>query len=117
MVVERVEPVTAVQFSQWRDRWVQLVSRSPDAFLEVDGSGVVIEWNPRAEEMFGWGREEVVGRPVGETLMPKGLTPSPFLPSAVTGEDHRVRPEPGIAEGDRQRFELVNRAGHTVSAE
>ncbi len=56
MVVERAEQASALEFLQWRDRWVQLVSRSPDAFLEVDSSGVVVEWDPCAAEMFGWGR-------------------------------------------------------------
>ncbi|MGH3579520.1 MAG: diguanylate cyclase domain-containing protein, partial [Mycobacterium sp.] len=116
MVVERRERVPLIELSQWRDRWTRLVSLSPDAFLEVDSSGAVAEWNPRAEELFGWGRDEVIGRPVTETLIPTGLGISPFSPAAVPEALAAVGPEPRGA-GARRPIELVHREGHTVSAE
>jgi diguanylate cyclase (GGDEF)-like protein/PAS domain S-box-containing protein len=114
MVTERVQRLPVI--SQWRDRWMQLVSCSPEAFLEVDGAGVVVEWNPRAEALFGWEREEVVGRSVAETLMPGALGDSVFSQATLAWQDHIVRPAPG-ARGVHQRFELVHRAGHTVPTE
>jgi diguanylate cyclase (GGDEF)-like protein len=117
MVIERADQLPVTEFSPWRDRWTQLVSCSPDAFLEVDASGVVIEWNPRAEEMLGWERDEVVGRPVAETVLPAALGQSPFWLSTVRGQAGVPGPEPGAGAGDHQRFQLVHRAGHTVDAE
>ena len=38
------------------------VGASPDAFIGVDDRGVVTDWNPAAEAMFGWFRDEVVGQ-------------------------------------------------------
>ncbi|HEY7916624.1 MAG TPA: EAL domain-containing protein [Acidimicrobiales bacterium] len=116
MVVERMARVPLIELSQWRDRWVRLVSLSPDAFLEVDSSGAIAEWNPRAEELFGWGRDEVIGRPVTETLMPPVLGISPFSPAAIPDALVAVGREPRGA-GDRRPIELVHREGHTVSAQ
>ena len=116
MVVERMGRVPLIELSQWRDRWMRLVSLSPEAFLEVDSSGAIAEWNPRAEELFGWGRDELVGRPLTETLMPSGLGLSPFSPAPVPDALVPVgRESPG--EGGRRPIELVHRQGHTISAE
>ena len=78
MVVEGVAQVPVSELSQWRHRWARLVSLCPDAFVEVDGGGMVTEWNPRAEEMFGWRRDEVVGRSIFDTLLPPDLDTSPL---------------------------------------
>lgn len=41
-----------------------------DAFVGVDAAGRVIDWNPRAEQIFGWARDEVLGRSVSDVLIP-----------------------------------------------
>jgi formate hydrogenlyase transcriptional activator len=43
---------------------------SPDAILVIDARGLICEANPRAEEMFGYEREELLGRPI-EKLVPE----------------------------------------------
>ena len=63
MVTEGIRRPPADELTRWRDRCNRLISTCPDAFLEVDAAGLVIEWNPRAEELFGWSRSEVIGRP------------------------------------------------------
>jgi PAS domain S-box-containing protein len=47
-----------------RDDLENLVMGSPIAIVAADLDGVVQLWNPAAEWLFGWGREEAVGRPV-----------------------------------------------------
>ncbi len=42
----------------------------PDAILVTDRDGIVRNANPRAEELFGYAREELLGRPV-EMLIPE----------------------------------------------
>jgi len=42
-----------------------------DAFILMDDQGGVIEWNPAAERMFGYPREEILGRSLHETLVPQ----------------------------------------------
>ncbi len=43
-----------------------------DAILTIDGQGRITEFNQAAERMFGWTREEVAGREMGELILPPG---------------------------------------------
>ncbi|MBP6667957.1 MAG: PAS domain S-box protein [Gemmatimonadales bacterium] len=38
------------------------VARTPLGVIEFDAEGRVRQWNPAAERIFGWGREEAIGR-------------------------------------------------------
>src|SRR5690606_31903980 len=42
-----------------------------DAFVGMDGDGVITEWNRAAETLFGWTRDEAVGRSVAELIVPE----------------------------------------------
>lgn len=50
--------------------WRKVVDTSNDAFLATDASGVLIEWNAKASELFGWTREEAIGKSLEETILP-----------------------------------------------
>jgi PAS domain S-box-containing protein len=52
-----------------RDTIDRLFEFSPDAILVTDGRGVMRAANPRAEELFGYASEELIGQPV-EMLVP-----------------------------------------------
>jgi len=43
-------------------RWRQVLEAAQEAYVAVDASGVVVDGNRRTEELFGWSREEMVGR-------------------------------------------------------
>jgi diguanylate cyclase (GGDEF)-like protein/PAS domain S-box-containing protein len=117
MVVEPVAPLLVTELSLWRNRCARLVSLCPDAFLEVDGGGVVIEWNQRAEEVFGWRREEVVGRSIAETLLPPELGVSPFDRGALKKHSFPDEKDLSTVVGDRRQVELVHSAGHRIVAD
>ena len=44
-----------------------------DAVISMDATGRVTFWNPRAEQIFGWSRDEAVGRPVADLIIPPGM--------------------------------------------
>ncbi len=46
-----------------REALAELVRASPAAMFELDARGRVVEWNPAAERIFGWRRDEVLGKP------------------------------------------------------
>ena len=41
-----------------------------DAVVVMDASGAIVDWNGRAEQIFGWRRAEVLGRMLGEVIVP-----------------------------------------------
>jgi len=43
---------------------------SPDGILVTDGQGMIREANPRVAELFGYGKEELIGQPI-EMLVPQ----------------------------------------------
>ena len=42
-----------------------------DAVVTIDGSGVITAWNAQAANIFGWSKEEAVGRSLAETIIPE----------------------------------------------
>ena len=44
-----------------------------DAVISMDATGLVTFWNPKAEEIFGWSRDEAVGKPLAELIIPPSL--------------------------------------------
>ena len=47
-----------------------------EAVLAIDGAGVVVAWNEAASDLFGWTRDEVLGKPVEATVLPRTAGPS-----------------------------------------
>lgn len=47
-----------------------VIESSPDAFLAIDEEGRIVDWSPRAEELFGWGAMEIIGRSWTSTIVP-----------------------------------------------
>jgi PAS domain S-box-containing protein len=41
-----------------------ILEHSADAIVTTDAAGNVAEWNPAAESLFGWKRDEILGKPV-----------------------------------------------------
>ncbi|HEU4404572.1 MAG TPA: PAS domain S-box protein [Polyangiaceae bacterium] len=52
------------------DRFQQLLEAAPDAIVIVDSGGAIVLVNREAERLFGYGRDELLGRPV-ELLLPE----------------------------------------------
>src|SRR3712207_7783689 len=44
-----------------------------DAIVTIDHDGLIVEFNPAAERTFGYTEEEVVGRPLGDVIVPPHL--------------------------------------------
>ena len=53
------------------ERRMSLIFESAlDAFVGMDDAGTIVDWNAKAEETFGWQREEVLGKSLSETIIP-----------------------------------------------
>ncbi len=44
-----------------------------DAIVSMDAQGVVMEWNPAAEQLFGWSAQEAVGRSMAALIFAQPL--------------------------------------------
>lgn len=47
-----------------------IVETAHDAFVAIDATGRIVDWNRAAHETFGWTRAEALGRAVAETILP-----------------------------------------------
>ena len=68
----RVEQRTA-QLALSHERTRAIFDTALDGIVTMDHEGRIAEFNPGAERIFGYSREEVQGRPLAEVLIPAGL--------------------------------------------
>ncbi len=55
--------------SQERNR--AIVDTAFDGVITIDSTGIVTDWNPQATAIFGWSREDALGRALSETIIPE----------------------------------------------
>ena len=83
-----------------------------DAFVEIDGDGTITDWNRAAEVLFGWTRDEVLGRGLHDTIVAEQLREA--LGAAV--DDFTSGGEEAIT-GRRLELPAVDRTGREFAAE
>jgi PAS domain S-box-containing protein len=47
-----------------------LLDENPDALLAISTDGEILHWNRAAEKIFGYSRDEAVGRPLNDLIVP-----------------------------------------------
>ncbi|MBI2323718.1 MAG: EAL domain-containing protein, partial [Chloroflexi bacterium] len=100
------------ELAEERQQLRSVVETALEAFVAMDAAGRIIDWNSQAEALFGWSREEIIGRPLAETIVPPTLR-----------EQHRrgLRRYLGGGEGSligrTQRMPALHRDGRTFPAE
>ncbi len=70
-ITERKRAEEDLRESESRAR--AIINTAYDAFIAIDQSGQITDWNPQAEATFGWSRREALGRQLVDTLMPRRL--------------------------------------------
>lgn len=53
-----------------REQYQAIINTASDAFVSIDAGGLIIDWNEAAAAVFGWRREEAVGRSMADLIMP-----------------------------------------------
>jgi PAS domain S-box-containing protein len=46
-----------------------IIDTALDAFVQMDENGSIVDWNPQAWAIFGWSREEAIGKPPWANLI------------------------------------------------
>src|SRR5262249_42520726 len=67
-LTERRRHEEALRESEARTRLI--LDTALDAVMAIDEHGIVKEWNPQAERIFGWRHGEAVDRRISELLIP-----------------------------------------------
>ncbi len=92
--------------------WRSLLDTATESSLAVDAHGVVVRWTAEAEAVFGWSREEAMGRSAEET----------FLDARTSGELVRglarfTARAGGPVSGRRLELDARHRDGHELPVE
>lgn len=64
--------LAARQVEQAHARAHEIVTTATDAFVSIDESGSVTDWNPQAEATFGYPAADALGRDLADLLIPAG---------------------------------------------
>jgi PAS domain S-box-containing protein len=107
---DRRQAVQNLAESEARARLV--LDSAHDAFIGMDSDGRIVGWNAQAAATFGWSRDDVIGRPLSETIIPAG-----FRAAHIAGL-HRFH-ETGEAPIVNRRLELrgLHHDGHEFPIE
>lgn len=98
----RIEQLVAERTAQLHS----ISNAALDAVIMMDPEGNVAHWNPAAEKMFGYRREEILGCSVRKTLIPDR-----YRPDAEKGMKEFARHGKGPAIGQVLELEAIRRDG------
>jgi PAS domain S-box-containing protein len=60
-----------IENAQLEERIRRLIETANDAVVSIDSASIIIDWNAAAESMFGWRRDEAVGRLITDVIVPE----------------------------------------------
>jgi PAS domain S-box-containing protein len=89
-----------------------IISSALDGFIQMNGSGTITEWNLQAEKIFGWSREDAVGRPLADLILPsqqRGRHKEGFARFLAAEESEPL--------GKRIEIEAVRKDGRQIKVE
>lgn len=90
-VTDRERALAALRESEARK--TAILGTVQDAVVATDQDGRIVEFNPAAERMFGFAREEILGHEVGDTLIPAYMRERhrrAMADYSATGERHMI---------------------------
>jgi two-component system NtrC family sensor kinase len=72
--VQQLELVERIEAQTQADAYhAAIVNNALDAIVVIDETGAVVDFNPAAVSMFGYGREEAMGRQIADLIIPQAL--------------------------------------------
>ena len=89
-----------------------ILESSHEAFIGMDQSGLITDWNAQAVQLFGWTRAEVLGRELAEVIIPPELQEAHRM-----GMAKFVRTGEGPVLGKRIELPALHRNGTAFQIE
>lgn len=109
-ITERKQAEDALRQSEEQTR--RIVETAYAAFISIDAEGVITAWNAAAETIFGWPREEAVGRPLSDTIVPPQ-----YRDAHTNGLQHFLATGEGPVLNKRIEITALHRDGHEFPVE
>jgi PAS domain S-box-containing protein len=97
---------------QSESRTRAIIDSANDAFIAIDPAGTISDWNPQAEAIFGWTREQALGRSLAETIIPE-----PYREAHAEGIHRYVRTGEGPVLNTRLEMTALHIDGHLFPVE
>lgn len=82
------------------------------AIIIMDSYGIINDWNPQAEKMFGWRRDEAIGRPLADLIVPQR-----FRTAHRQGLEHFLRSGQGPILNQLTELSALRRDGSEFPVE
>ncbi|MCK7613714.1 PAS domain S-box protein [Roseibium sediminicola] len=89
-----------------------VVSASFDGIIVMDGQGIVLDYSPAAEEVFGWTASEIVGE-----KMSRYIIPEKYREAHDKGLENFLKTGEGPVLGKRIEIEGKHKDGHEIIVE
>lgn len=89
-----------------------VIDNALDAVILMDQQGCITEWNPQAEIMFGWYRQEAIGQHLVDLIIPRA-----YRDSHENGLKRFLQTGEGPVLNRRIEITALNRAGHEFPIE
>ncbi|MCZ6801879.1 MAG: PAS domain S-box protein [Nitrospirae bacterium] len=67
---ENLRQTSESRLKDEQGRTQRIIEHALDAVVTMDVGGNIIDWNPQAEEVFGWAQAEVQGKSLAEIVIP-----------------------------------------------
>jgi PAS domain S-box-containing protein len=89
-----------------------IIDTALDAIVTMDDAGLVTDWNPRAEALLGWARDEALGRPLVSMIVP------PHLHEEYRHDQHDfLNTGTAVVAGHCVERPILHRDGHEIPME
>jgi PAS domain S-box-containing protein len=89
-----------------------IIENSLQAFLAMDQNGIILDWNLRAEGLFGWSRHEAIGKSIRELIRP-----SPTRDVYIENLDKILSDSPEGILNKRMEVYAIHKEGHQFPIE
>jgi PAS domain S-box-containing protein len=63
------ELIQKLQYQELRSR--RIIETACDAYISIDKHSIITGWNPKSKAMFGWERNEVIGKLLTDVIIPE----------------------------------------------
>jgi PAS domain S-box-containing protein len=90
----------------------QIITAATDAFVTIDSAGAISDWNPKAEELFGWSRAEAIGQLLHATIIPPH-----YCEAHLRGLKHYMATGEGPVLDKRLELSALHRNGREFPVE